>query len=180
MVHTPKNENGKMRLAATLLFFGGLICLVLSPLAILLSHGYWQLAGMLGWGGCAYILVRFVLTGYTYRIEPHSPYAEHPLLWEMDFTVDRVQGKRPLPMIRVSLKQLKDIFYVGDQDYRTLSEFIDYRGARIYSYTVNASRKNRYMIVFSAGEDEYHAILFEPNAEMLACLNRAKAEISAV
>ena len=179
MTHTPKNENGKMRSVATLLFFGGLICLILSPLALLLPHGYWQLVGMVCWGACAYILVRFVLTAYIYRIEPHSPYAEHPLAWEMDFTVDRVQGKRPLPMIRVSLKQLKDVFYVGNEDYRTLPEYIDYRGARVYNYAVNANRKNRYMIVFSAGEEEYHAVLFEPSGEMLAYLNRAKTEIAA-
>ena len=179
MKHTPKNENAGMRLAATLLFFGGLICLVLSPLSLLLPHGYWQLAGMLGWGGCAYVLVRYVLTSYTYCVAPHSPYAEHPLPWEMDFTVDRVQGKRPLPMIRVSLKQLKDIFYVGNKDYRTLAEFIDYRGARVYNYTVNAKCKNRYRVVFASDEGEHHAILFEPSGEMAAYLNQAKTEISA-
>ena len=174
MKHTPKNENKKIRAWATVLFFGGLIGLLLSPLGAVVARGYWQLAGMIAWVGCAYLMIRYVLTSYTYQIAPRSPDAEYPLPSEMDFTVYRVQGSRSVPMIKVSLETLVDLIYVGDRDYRALPEFADYRGARVYDYTVNASRENRYMVVFRSRDEEYHAVLFEPDAKMASYLVDAK------
>ncbi|MBQ9120959.1 MAG: hypothetical protein IJY12_01190 [Clostridia bacterium] len=174
MEYTPKNENKKMRVLATVLFFGGLVCLILSPASFLVPQGYWQLAGMGAWCVCAYLLIRYVLTSYTYRIVPRSLDNEYPLPWEMDFTVDRAQGKRSVPMVRMSLEYLSDIFYVGDKDYRALPEFLDYRDSKVYIHTVNASYKNRYMAVFTSPGGEHHAILFEPDQKMVAYLAEAK------
>jgi len=174
MEHTPKNENKQMRIWTTVLFFGGLISHMISPAGLLVPQGYWQLAGMVAWVACAYLMIRYVLISYTYRIAPRSPDAEYPLPSEMDFTVYRVQGRRSVPMIKVSLETLADLIYVGDKDYRALPEFTDYRGARVYDYTVNASRKDRYMVVFRAQDGEHHAVLFEPDARMAAYLTDAK------
>ena len=174
MEHTPTNTNKKMRVLATVLFFGGLIALMLSPASFLLPKGYWQLGGMVAWIACAYVLVRFILTSYTYRITPRSLDNDYPLPWEMDFTVLRAQGKRRLIMLRLSLEHLKTTFYVGDKDYRTLPEFIDFRAAQVYNYTVNADKKDRYMLVFCSPGGEYHAVLFEPDQTMVAFLKEAE------
>lgn len=176
MEYTPKNENGKMRVLATVLFFGGLICLFLSPAGLLLPTGYWQLAGMVAWCGCAYVMVRYILTSYTYRIVPRSLDTDHPMPWEMDFVVNRVQGGRSVPMVRMSLEYLTELIYVGDKDYRSLPEYVNYRDAKIYVHVVNASCKDRYMAVFTAPGGEHHAVLFEPSQQMAAYLNEIKGK----
>lgn len=174
MKYTPVADNKKMKGLAGILFFAGIVSLFMSNTSFLIPGGYWQLIGFCAWAACTYILIRFVLTRYTYHIICPSLTNDHPLPWEMDFVVEKAQGSRGLPMCQLALKDLKALFFVGKNDYRTVPDFLPYRSARFYNYCVNPSSPEAWMLVFESAEGEFDAILVEPGAEMLAYLNRAK------
>lgn len=152
MNYTPNQEKKTAYLASLALIIPGIASFLLAP--VLNNIFILQFFGVACCSASLYILYRYALIFYTYTVD------EEGLL-----TVSRVSGKRTGALARIPLSACSML--VKDTDDRLKG--MKFRGGR-FSYTVNMTGKERYVLVFKDGEDNVR-ITLEGSADLARALS---------
>ncbi len=133
----------------------------------------YQLVSMLFFAGALYLLIRYRLTVFRLRIEGKNGDAvdlRYAMPSELDFAAERVQGKKILPLARISLDRLKSIDRVR---YSELKSAV--HGASLYKYYAAMSPEEGYLLIFD-DDDRDIAIFTELSSDMFVFLKKITAD----
>ncbi len=133
----------------------------------------YQLIGMIMFGVALYFLIRYRLTSFRLKIEgkngvPCNLAAALPC--ETDFVAERVQGRKSLPLARLSLDRLRSAEVIRGNELKAKAN-----GASLYRYHGDMSPDEGCLLVFDDDGGEV-AIFTELSAEMMAHLRKTVAD----
>jgi hypothetical protein len=178
MRYTPK-RSGRAADVICLVFF---ICAAVLGWANAVTDGYraaFQIPSVIFLTAGIYTLVRYRLMGYNYVIKARNSddggmYAPT----DIDFTVEKIQGKRVWTECRVSLGDIVEITKIP-RSKRSLRLRKDVaplmknypKTTKLYYYTVNLFPQSAYLMMIRDGaesaEDACIGIIFEPDETMV-------------
>lgn len=132
-----------------------------------------QLCAVIMFGIAMYLFVRYRLTVFRMRIEVrHGALTslDTAMPEELDFVAERVQGKKTVPLARLSLDRLRRAEVVRYDKLRDASG-----NASLYKYHVDMSPTEGGLLVFSDDSGDV-ALFCELSTDMLVYLKRIAAE----
>jgi len=178
MRYTPK-RSGRAADAICLAFFG---CAAVLSWANIVASGYktvFQIPAIIFLTAAIFTLVRYKLMGYNYVIKTrNSDDVGIYTVADIDFAVEKIQGKRLWTECRVSLDDMIEITKIPrekrnvriQKDIRiTLKEHTE--NVKLFYYTVNIFPPDPYLMLFKdpgdTSEKACIGIIFEPDSNMV-------------
>lgn len=132
----------------------------------------YQLGAMVMFGIAMYLLIRHRLTVFRLKIEvKHGSAAnlDTAMPDELDFVAERVQGRKTVPLARMSLSKLKRAEIVRCDELRDAA-----KDTSLYKYYADMSPEEGCLLVFS-DEPRDVAVFCELSSDMLICLKKIAA-----
>jgi hypothetical protein len=162
--HTPLHSDGSATIAGVVGIIAGIIFFASSKLGVLPAT-ILQLTGIILITVGAYFLIRYRLTGFSYVIKNVDGGAP-------DFIVERAQGKNSIVIARVGIEDIKIFKPVSSSGWKKDEELIKLGSSvKTWNYCVNLHPPNPYLMITADPDGTFSAIVFEPNAEMIALIN---------
>ncbi len=137
----------------------------------------YQLVAVVLIGVAMYLLIRYRLTLFCFRIEGKNGVVvdiRTAIPNELDFVAERVQGRKTVPLARLSLSELKRAERVRYEELREAAA-----DASLYKYYADMSPEEGCLLIFAdRGRDI--AIFTELSHSMMAYMKKIAAENGAV
>ncbi|MBO5845657.1 MAG: hypothetical protein J6Q77_03325 [Clostridia bacterium] len=134
---TPKRSNKVASYTSTALFVTALIAMLMSGISWLPYRSVMQLAALIILGIAIAILVRYVLTGYSYAIVP----AENGGYY---LTVTEVKHRSRITVCRISLASIEHTETVRSENKKELAPKV--RGYKTFNYCVDLAPSELFCI----------------------------------
>ncbi|MBE6708529.1 MAG: hypothetical protein E7578_04715 [Ruminococcaceae bacterium] len=133
----------------------------------------YQLLSVIMFGAAMYLLIRYRLTVFSFRIEGRNGAVvdiRTAMPEELDFVVGKMRGKGAVPLARLSLDELKSVKTVSTELLKDKA-----RELSLFKYHPDMSPDEGVLIVFSGGAKDI-GIFSCLSSEMLAFLEKTASD----
>lgn len=104
-----------------------------------------------GFGACIYLVSRYLIKSFSYRVEPSS-YGEG-----VDFVILEKTGKRIQTVCRISVADVQEAEWITRENQKTA--FQKTKKSRVYRYHSQMEPTDHCLVSFSEGEDTSYLLI---------------------